>query len=136
MCYYPVELCRENIYINVILYYIVVILVNSVLRGDTFDKFYLHFNVLFFVFFFGQGLLDGGEAQTAAELSCGASFLPGTRCPVRRSRFPAWSQMSVQEQAANRSTNRVDATSREYCCFEYYHIKIRLSLMLRTSAST
>lgn len=35
-----------------------------------------------------QGLLDCGEAKTAAQLSRGTSFVQGTRRPVRGSRLP------------------------------------------------
>lgn len=60
-----------------------------------------------------QGLLDRGEAQTAAELSRGAAFVSRTRSSVRGSRLPGRSQVPVQEQTAGRSTDRVDATARE-----------------------
>lgn len=60
-----------------------------------------------------QGLLDHGEAQTAAELSRGAAFVPRTWRSVRGFRLPGRSQVPVQEQTADRSTGRVDATARE-----------------------
>lgn len=60
-----------------------------------------------------QGLLDRGEAETTAQLSRGAPFLPGTRRPVRGSRLRSRSQVSVQEQAADRPAHRMDATARE-----------------------
>lgn len=60
-----------------------------------------------------QGLLDGGEAEATAQLSRGTPFLPGTRCPVRGPRLPSRSQVSVQEQAAGRAADRMDATARE-----------------------